>query len=111
MYYFEHSYYLGIVMTILGLIMRYGAGERPNPLGYKTWSSCKNGTNWVIANKYAGKLGIICGFIYTIIFYFLDRFFNLKNEIGISLFVFFTVFVLIIIATEIRLYKENKKLC
>lgn len=109
MYNFEHSYYLGILMIIVGLIMRYGAGERPNSSGYRTWTSCKNATNWVIANKYAGKLGIIYGFIYTIVFYCIDRFLALKNELGISLFVFVTVFLIISISTEIYLYKENKK--
>lgn len=111
MNYFEHSYYLGILMIIVGVIMRYGAGERPNSSGYKTWTSCKNGTNWVIANKYAGKLGIVFGFIYTIVFYCIDRFFTLKNEVGISLFVFVTVFLVIVIATEIHLHKEKKKSC
>lgn len=109
MYYFEHSYYLGILMIIVGLIIRYGTGERPNSLGYKTWTSCKNDTNWVITNKYAGKLSIICGAVYTIVFYCIDRFFNLKNEVSISLIVFFTVFIIISIATEIHLYKEKKK--
>lgn len=109
MYYFENSYYLGILMIIVGLIMRYGAGEKNNPLGYKTWTSCKNGTNWAIANKYAGKLSIICGFAYTIVFYCIDRFFTLENEAGISLLVFVTVFVVISIVTEIHLYKEKKK--
>ncbi|TAN67946.1 SdpI family protein [Paraclostridium sordellii 8483] len=108
MYYFEHSYYLGILMIIVGLTMKYGAGEIPSSSGYKTWTSCKNGTNWVIANKYAGKLSIVCGFAYTIVFYCIDRFFTFENEVGLSLFVFVTVFVVIIIATEIHLYKNKK---
>ena len=109
MHYFEHSYYLGILIIIAGFIMRYGTGERPNSLGYKTWSSCKDSTNWIIANKYAGKLSIICGIIYTIVFYCIDRFFTFKNEVGISLLVFVAVFVIIVIATEIYLPKEKKK--
>ncbi|MGL5718353.1 MAG: SdpI family protein [Paraclostridium sp.] len=109
MSYFEHSYYLGILMIVVGLIARYGAGESPNSSGYKTWASCKNSTNWIIANKYVGKLSIICGFAYTIIFYCIDKFFTLENEIGISLITFVTIFVVISIATEIHLYKENKK--
>lgn len=36
MYYFANSYYLGILMIIAGLIMKYRTGERPNLLGYKT---------------------------------------------------------------------------
>lgn len=109
MYYFEHSYYLGILMIIVGLIIRYGTGEKPNPLGYKTLASCKNGTNWVIANRYAGKLSIFCGIIYTIIFYCIDKFFTLKYEAAISMIVFVSVFVIISIATEIHLYKQKKK--
>ncbi len=108
MYYFEHSYYLGILMIIAGLIMRYCAGERPNSSGYKTWTSCKNGTNWVIANKYAGKLGIVCGCVYTIVFYCIDRFFTLENEVGISLLAFIIVFVVIVITTEIKLIRYLK---
>ena len=109
MSYFEHSYYLGILMLIVGLVMRYGAGEKPNSSGYKTWTSCKNGTNWVIANKYAGKLSIICGFVYTVVFYCIDKFFYLENEVGVSLLVFITIFVVISIVTEVHLYKEKKK--
>lgn len=39
--------------------MKIGVWQRPNSSDYKKWTSCKNGTIWVIANKYAGKLGII----------------------------------------------------
>lgn len=109
MSYFEHSYYLGILMLIVGLIMRYGAGEKPNSLGYKTWTSRKNSSNWVIANKYAGKLSIICGFAYTVVFYCIDKFFNLENEVGVSSLVFVAIFVVISIVTEVHLYKEKKK--
>ena len=35
MHYFEHSYYIGILMIIVGIIMRYGTRERPNSLGYR----------------------------------------------------------------------------
>ena len=107
MYYFANSYYLGILMIIAGLIMKYRTGERPNLLGYKTWTSYNNSTNWVIANKYVGKLCIACGFIYTIAFFCIDKFFTLENEVGISLFVFITIFIVIIIATEVHLYKNK----
>ena len=108
MNYFEHSYYLGVLMIIIGLIIRYLSGESPNLLGYRTPNSCKNNKSWVMANKYAGKLSIICGCIYTIVFYFMDRFFTLKNEIGISLIVFIAIFVFIVIFTEIKLSKYLK---
>lgn len=108
MNYFEYSYYLGILMIIIGLIIRYLSGKSPNLLGYRTPNSCKNNKSWVMANKYAGKLSIICGCIYTIVFYFMGRFFNFKKEIGISLIVFIAIFVFIVIVTEIKLSKDLK---
>lgn len=109
MSFFDNSYFLGILMIILGFIMKYCTGNSPNPLGLKTPTTIKNSSNWKKSNSYAGKLSIIFGIIFLLLFYYIDNFSSVNIRFRMSQLIFLTIIILIVVLTEIHLYKENKK--
>jgi uncharacterized membrane protein len=60
------SIILGAVLLIAGTLFRYARIRRNYFLGYRTFHSMKNDTNWTFANKLMANLSLGIGAISTI---------------------------------------------
>ncbi len=99
------SVILGILLLAAGVLFRYARVRRNYFLGYRTFRSMKNDSNWDFANKEMAKLSLVVGSISTI-----AGFISWYLGIDPQHVIYFTLGLLFISITivEIRLNKFDK---
>jgi len=101
-----------LVLIVSGLFTRIGLPKKVNWfVGYRTSMACKNQETWVFAHRHAGKLWIICGFVWLILS--IGVAILIDNEaylwLGVVAIAQLVTVILSLIPTEIALRKEFDK--
>lgn len=101
---------ISIFFIAIGVVVLLCKNSTNHILGYRTYMSMKNQSNWYYAQIYSGKRMLILG-VLLLIFSSVATLFKLNTNlnkiiygIGISLGI-----ILIVIATEIALNKKEKE--
>ena len=101
---------ISILFIVIGVVVLLCKNNTNHILGYRTYMSMKNQSNWHYAQIYSGKRMLILG-VLLLIFSSVATLFKLNTNlnkiiygIGISLGT-----ILIVVATEIALNKKEKE--
>lgn len=100
------SILVGPIVVIAGLLLYFFPPKKINYIyGYRTGTSMKDQARWDFAQKYAGKLMIVFGVIYSILLLFLSNF-NLKEVasviIGVVLLIAICAALFIMVEYQLR---------
>ena len=100
------SIILGIVLLVIGLILKYSQVQRNSLFGYRTYLSMKSEANWAFANKAFARHAIIMGIISLLIG---GTSLLLPFNYTYTIFGLLTLLLISIVTIEINLRKFDKK--
>lgn len=104
----DTSFLIGPIFIIIGLILKFFPPEQVNnSLGYKTPSAMRNKDTWLEGNRFSGKALVISGIGFELFLILIHWTLSNNSALLVRLTTagLLTVFILIILCTEIHLKK------